>query len=353
MPWITPTLGEVRKQNRDYITAHLHAAAMVPNSVLRVLSDANAGLAFLVLLYIDWLALQLLPDTAETEWLDRHADIWLPGDGRKPATFASGSGTATGINSTIVPEGSQLIGNNVLYETTEQIMLGSGMTPVAIRAIDPGIVANLAQGSLITFVSAIAGVDSPVTIVDMTGGVDSETDTELRERVLRRIQQPPMGGADYDYEAWALAVPGVTRAWANALEMGMGTVTLRFMCDDLRAEWGGFPLPIDVANVTAYIDKMRPVAVKDCFVLAPLPMAVEMIIYNLSNDTPAVRAAIEAAVEEMLRSLAYPGGTIYRSWVEEAIMSAIGRATYELNFTTLKMPSPGHLGVLGSILYAG
>ena len=70
MPWTTPPLDDVRKQNRDYITARLHSAAMVPNSVLRVLSDANAGLAFLVLLYIDWLALQLLPDTAETEWLE-------------------------------------------------------------------------------------------------------------------------------------------------------------------------------------------------------------------------------------------------------------------------------------------
>ena len=44
MPWTTPALDDVRKQNRDYITARLHSVAMIPNSVLRVLSDAAAGL---------------------------------------------------------------------------------------------------------------------------------------------------------------------------------------------------------------------------------------------------------------------------------------------------------------------
>ena len=158
------------------------------------------GLAFLVLLYIDWLALQLLPDTAETEWLDRHAAIWLPAGGRKPATFASGSVTATGINGSILPQGSQLTGSgggsgSVLYETLSQITVGTGPTPVDVRAVDPGVAGNLDQGSSLAFVNAIAGIDGSVTVVTMDGGVDIESDDELRERVLERIQQPPMGGA--------------------------------------------------------------------------------------------------------------------------------------------------------------
>ena len=46
--------------------------------MLRVLSDNQGALCHLVLQYIDWLALQLLPDTAETEW-SRPAPghIWL------------------------------------------------------------------------------------------------------------------------------------------------------------------------------------------------------------------------------------------------------------------------------------
>src|ERR1700704_5891589 len=102
MPWTTPTLAEVRGMVRDAIRAKMPGAdAMVPNSVLRILSDGQGGQCHTTLQYIDWLALQLLPDTAETEWLDRHGDIWLVNSdgttGRKMATLAQGSAMFTGV----------------------------------------------------------------------------------------------------------------------------------------------------------------------------------------------------------------------------------------------------------------
>jgi uncharacterized phage protein gp47/JayE len=353
MPWSTPSLDDVRKQNRDYITARLHSAAMVPNSVLRVLSDGNAGLAYLVLLYIDWLALQLLPDTAETEWLDRHAAIWLPGGGRKPATFATGSGTVTGIVGSIVPQATQLTGSvgGVLYETLSQITVDTVATPVDIRAVDPGIAGNLDEGSSLSFVNAIAGVDGGVTIVEMSGGVDAESDDALRERVLFRIQQPPMGGDASDYVAWALQVPGVTRAWCYPNEMGIGTVTVRFMCDDLRVDQGGFPTQDDVDTVQAYLDEKRPVAVKECHAFAPIPFPISFKVTELVGDDAATRAAIEQAVIDMLFARAIPGQTIFRSWIDEAISNAIGEDHHDLVYDDTPMPAPGYLATLGSILY--
>ena len=167
MPWTTPSLDDVRKQNRDYITARLHSAAMVPNSVLRVLSDGNAGLAFLVLLYIDWLALQLLPDTAETEWLDRHAAIWLPAAGRKPATFASGIGHRD-RHRRLDRAASDAIDRRDRRALRDD-WSKSPSTPwrrrSTIRAVDPGIAGNLDEGSSLAFVNAIAGVDGGVTVV--------------------------------------------------------------------------------------------------------------------------------------------------------------------------------------------
>jgi uncharacterized phage protein gp47/JayE len=351
MPWTTPTLDQVRKQNRDYITARLHSAAMIPNSVLRVLADGNAGLAFLNLLYIDWLARQLLPDTAETEWLDRHAAIWLPGAGRKPATFASGSGTATGIGGIVLPQGTQLSnGAGVLYETTEQIIVGSGPTPVGIRAIDAGAAGNLDEGSIIAFVNALAGIDGAVTIVTMDGGVDMESDDELRQRVLERIRQPPMGGAQYDYVAWAKQVPGVTRAWA-APEQGTGTITVRFLMDDLRADDDGWPTPDDIQTVALYIDARRPVTVKDCYVTSPVKEFISLTIADLVVDNEATRAAIEQSIQNMLYAQASPGQTIYRSWIDEAISSAIGEDHHTLIFDDAVMPAPGSMAVLETILY--
>ena len=85
-------------------------------------------------------------------------------------------------------------------------------------------------------------------MVELDGGVDTENDDDLRARILFRIHQPPMGGDADDYVAWALSVPGVTRAWA-ATEMGIGTVTVRFMMDELRADQDGFPNGDDIVMV--------------------------------------------------------------------------------------------------------
>ena len=204
--------------------------------------------------YIDWLALQLLPDTAEHEWLDRHGDIWLTNadgsTGRKVATLAEGEVNLTGIGGTVVPIGTRLIGSSgVEYETTQEVTLSdSAPTPAPVRALDPGAVGNMEQDDSLAVSSTVPGLDTTATVFYLDGGTDEESDDDLRIRVLERIRQPPMGGAVHDYVAWAKAVPGVTRAWA-AVEMGVGTMTVRFLMDDLRAEDDGWPNGTDVIAV--------------------------------------------------------------------------------------------------------
>src|SRR5512138_2376617 len=113
MPWSTPSLRTVRELVRGEVTAALAGASFVGNSVLRVMADAKAGMAHLVLRYIDWLARQFLPDTAETEWLDRHGNIWLVNAdasvGRKQATYAEGVVELSGVETTVVAAGTVLV----------------------------------------------------------------------------------------------------------------------------------------------------------------------------------------------------------------------------------------------------
>jgi uncharacterized phage protein gp47/JayE len=357
MPWKTPTLKEVRTYTRDYVLAQLGAKAMVPNSVLRIMSDAMSGLSHLVLLYIDWLSKQLLPDTAETEWLDRHGQIWLVNadgsKGRKAATYAHGDLLFTGVTGIIVPSGTLLgAASGIQYQTTADATMGDSGAIASAVSLTAGIQGNLPDGQSIGLTSPLTNVDaSATTYGDMTGGADTETDDELRERILRRIQQPPMGGAQYDYEAWALAVPGVTRAWA-APEQGVGTITVRFLMDDLRASDDGWPTPEDVRTVANYIDSKRPVTVKDCFVLAPIKEFIDVTIANLVPDTTNVRGAIEQSIRDMLFAKAMPGQTIFAAWISYAIMNAQG--VQEFNLVTDEdylMPSLGHMAVLETILF--
>jgi uncharacterized phage protein gp47/JayE len=359
MPWATPTLKEVRGLVRDNIRASLPGAdASVPNSVLRVLSDAQGGLCHLTLQYIDWLALQLLPDTAETEWLDRHGAIWLVNSdgtiGRKQATFAEGIVEFTGTSGTVIPEGSRLsgAGSESGYETTAEIVIGTGPTQAPVRSLDAGTIGNLEAGEILGMVATIPGADGTAVVVEMTGGVEPENDDDLRARILHRIQNPPMGGAQEDYVTWALAVPGVTRAWA-APEQGIGTITVRFLMDELRASDDGWPTPTDVQTVHDYINKMRPVTVKDCYVLAPIKHFVDVTIQNLMPDEVETEAAVEASLRDMLFKMAKPGQTIYAAWISYAIMNAPGVQSFNLITTDdVVMPSLGHMAVLGTLLFA-
>ena len=285
MPWYTPTLKEVRALVRDSVKGQLPGAdAAIGNSVLRVMSDAQGALCHLTLQYIDWLSLMLLPDTAQGPWLDRHGDIWLVNSdgtvGRKKATLASGSVLMTGTGGAVVPNATQLTktgdsGIVLAYETTAQVtILANQAVPVPVAALIAGSIGNCEPGDTLALLSPPPLVNGTASVVTMTGGTDEETDDELRARILLRIRNPPMGGDQNDYVQWALAVPGCTRAWCFPNEMGIGTVTVRVMFDDLRATRAAFRRK-QTRRVTAYIDQMRPVTVKDRWVLSPIPQPID------------------------------------------------------------------------------
>jgi uncharacterized phage protein gp47/JayE len=361
LPWSTPTLKTVRSMVRDAVQGSLPGAdASVPNSVLRVVCDIMGALCHLVLQYIDWLALQLLPDTAETEWLDRHAQIWLVNadgsTGRKLATPATGEAAFTAATTNVfVPAGTRLTysGTAVTYVTTMDISPPTGVpTNAPIIALSPGANTNLDPGTELGLASTVSGI-SDVAVVSLTGGTDTETDDELRARVLQRIREPPMGGDQDDYVQWALQVPGVTRAWCSPLEMGMGTVTVRFLMDDLRASDDGWPTDADIQTVSDYINSVRPVAVKDIVVEAPVKQPVDVYILDLVQDTPSVRVAIEQSLQTMLKVYAAPGQTIYAAWKAAAIMNTPNVTSFDmLNMQDDIMQSAGHMAVLGNIIYA-
>ena len=331
--------------------------ATIPNSVLRVTSDVQGATCFLTLEYIDWLALQLLPDTAETEWLDRHANIWLVNadgtTGRKIATLAIGSATFIGQpNGTVIPQGQQLnYSPGVNYETLAEIVATDIPAPAPIRALSPGSIGNLVPGTQLALDTIPVGADPIATVVTLDGGTDTETDDELRMRVLLRIRQPPMGGAAEDYVNWALRVPGVTRAWVSPLEMDIGTVSVRFMMDNLRADQQGFPLPDDIDTVYRYINTVRPVAVKDFFCIAPIPLPVDMTITFLNNDTAATRGAITNSLLKLFVERSIPGQTWYRAWTDQGISAAPGVISYDLLAADVVPSAPGYMPVLGDIRY--
>lgn len=361
MSFSVPSLSQLRAIARDALAGKLKIGALLPNSRARFLSDAAAGLAHLCLKYVTWVSDQIFPDKAGDEWLrGRHAKIWLGGD--KAASFASGFIDATGIAGSVVPQGSRLAFGSIAYETQEMATLSGDATRIPIIALVAGVVANLDAGTELTFTVPPDGVNGTATVVSLYGGVDAESTEELRFRVLQRIRNPPMGGDAEDYVKWLLDVPGVTRAWCAPLEMGIGTVTLRFMMDNVRAKQMGFPGTEDINFMQNQIDLVRPVAVKDRFVVSPIPEPISFTIYNLQPDNASIRASIEKNLRAMIfdraapahakNGVTVPAKTIFRAWLYSTIMDTDGVESFVLDAGDFVMPSNGSLAVLGSVSYS-
>lgn len=361
MPWPLISRRDRRAQVRDDVATHLPGAdATVPNSVLRVVSEAQANLAHDNDLHLDWVTRQMMPDTSEGEFADRWGAIWLP-DGRKPASYATGSITVSGTIGASVPTGAELTAPafdadgqpiTLIYQVTAGATLASTSATLAVTALTAGGASNLDEGATLAFVSVPGGIDGAAVVAapGLAGGADQEPDRDFVARYIDRIQEPPHGGSAHDYVQWMLEVPGVTRAWA-AQEMGIGTVTCRFMMDDARAAFGGLPQTEDLDLVAAYVDARRPVTVADRFVVAPIAQALNLTITDITSDTPEVRANIALELKEMLRARGRPGGMIYASWIREAISTATGEDHHDISVSNVAPTSAGHLIVLGTVTY--
>jgi uncharacterized phage protein gp47/JayE len=172
--------------------------------------------------------------------------------------------------------------------------------------------------------------------------------------MLARIQQPPHGGALFDYVNWAREVQGVTRAWADQ-ELGPGTITVRFMMDDTYQD--GIPNAGDVDTVKAYIDERRPVTA-EVFVVAPTatPIDFEIVLLNEDGDPisdPTIQAAVEAEIKDLFKRESEPGGTIYLSRIREAISIAQGEFAHNLIAPTGNVVAgTGEIPVVGTLTWS-
>lgn len=318
-----------------------------------VLGAVWAGGVHMLHGHLDWVARQLFADTADRESLLSKAAMY--GITPTPASFAAGDVTATGTNGSVIPVDTILVLDGVTYRVTTEETIAAGLATVAIEAVVAGSAGNVAEDVPLTFESPIAGVDAEVLVATggIAGGFDEETTEGTRDRYLLRLREPPTGGSDQDYEAWALAVAGVTRAWVFRHELGLGTVVVRFVLDE---ELDIFPDPAAVAAVQAALDAQRPTTA-EVTAEAPTPLDVDFEI-EVVPDVAAVRAAVEAELADLLFRDAEPGdglgrGTILLSRITTAIGVAEGVEDFTLVVPVADVvPAVGELAVLGTVTWS-
>ena len=356
MPFNRPTLTELRTGADNDLRAALPGSdPLLRFSNLRILSTILAGMANLLFGFLDWIARMAVPFTSEGEYLSGWAalvDVY-----QKAATTAGdrdigagGQTTFSGCTPTkVVPVGSLLVrGDGVDFITLAEVTIAGDGTAVAdVQATEPGAKGNCAVGVILTLGSSLEGIQTNTTVSQaVTGGADMETTDDFRSRMLKAYREPPQGGAESDYEKWALDVAGVTRAWAVGEAMGAGTVTVFFMMDIVEAVHQGFPQGTngvatdetraapatgDQLLVANHIFPLRPVTAL-VYAAAPVKQTVAFTIANTtSNDQ---RTAIEAAIDEVFIRTAEPGGTVDILTIQAAVASVPGAEDDGVTITT-------------------
>lgn len=352
MPFARPSLTEIIDRVIADISNRITGvdSAVMRRSLLGILGRAEGGVAHLLYGYIDWVANQVMPDTAETEFLERWAAIW--NIQRKPADFAVGSMTFTVSAGSIIPTGTVIQRQDGIQYTAlaDSSVVGSVAT-VSVQALVAGEAGNLVAGSRVTLLSPIAGVQSSGTVAagGIHSGADVESDDRLRARLLERIQNPPQGGSAADYVQWGLEVPGVTRVWVYPMQMGPGTVTVLFVTDDDPD--GIIPSPEKVDEVHAHIDEKRPVTA-ELFTIAPVADPLNPSI-AIRPNTPAVQAAVIAELQDFITRDSVPAGTTLISRLREAVSIAAGEENNSFISPTADVThATGYIATLGTVTFS-
>lgn len=354
MAFARPSLAELITRIGGDLRGRLSIGGpLLRRAMVDVLSAVWAGGVHTLYGFLDWLSLQLFADTSDDEQLLRQAALY--GITPTPATFATGNVTCTGTTGEVFADAILKLDSATSYIVTTGGTISGGTCTIIVKAVLAGTAANIPEGTTLAFESPIPGVNALATVGsgDIAGGNDQGTVDEVRARLLLRLQEPPEGGADQDYEAWMLAVAGVTRAWVYANELGLGTVVGRFVRDN---DVSIFPDAGEVTAVQDYVDSQRPVTA-EFTAAAPTSLAVAFTIHVVP-DNADTRAAVTAELDDLMFREGEPGdgvsrGTILLSAIRTAIGVAEGVTDYTLTVPSANVvPSAGQLPTRGTITWA-
>ncbi|MDD9910176.1 MAG: baseplate J/gp47 family protein [Ahrensia sp.] len=356
MPRPVPTAADIAERSAARLETDLTSArpSVEPLAISRAVRSARGVLSMIVRAialelravhdHLSWWGRMYFPDTAEDEFVLRHASIW--GVLRRPSTHALGSVTIEGIAGRIIAAQTRLVsGDGLAFDTLDVATIeANGEVEVPVRAVRSGVESNLPAGTGLA--TQIPNPDLSrirVGAEGFAGGFDQESIDSLRRRTLAHIRQRPHGGASFDYQRWleneyATRTVKVLPDWVGRGSVGVAPVMKvdgyvygrPATPDELQAMAVTLGRPSTnegVRPVTAHIVMIETVA-------QALPLTV-----RLRPDTVAARLAVTEAWERFVATIGDDadvfndspvGATIEPSRISEAISAANGEYAHDL-----------------------
>jgi len=339
------------------LPAELSAADLeLARSNIKALAFAQAvGLHGAYRYLRDFVARQAIPTLAADEflagWLDTYGMV------KKAASSAEGSVSGTGVSGTILAAGTLLQAEDGRqYQITADASVTGGLLAASISAMVAGTAGNLAESAALKLVSPVSGIDASfLASAGASGGADEESDADAAYRLQQRLASEPMGGCPADYARWALAVPGITRAWGIRNPAGPTTAGVIIMADGNVG--GGLPTLAQRNAVLDYIRDPKRGPPDELFVIIPTPVVIDWVIH-LAPDSAAIRTAVKDALQDLFLREAVPGGSIPQGHATEVISAVVGEYNHTISTPAIvsgeffTVDAYNKLLMLGSVTFA-
>lgn len=240
-------------------------------------------------------------DTAEGIFLDRKALDF--NEARNASKSSVGILEFTGTEGTIIPAGTVATSDYLEFVTTKETMiLPSGTCEVCTTATTEGQSGNVAALKIETLKLYMDGVRSVINPEPFTGGVDEESDTSFRERVLEKIRKPITSGNKNHYIYWTKQVSGVGKAKAISCWNGNGTVKIIVLSDQ-------YDVPDDnlIQKVIKNIEENRPIGA-EVTVSKAIPLSVNVsitVVLAKGYVAEDIKKKITISLEAYLKSISF------------------------------------------------
>jgi uncharacterized phage protein gp47/JayE len=278
-----------------------------------------SGAVWSVLAKLKYFEKQMLPDTAEGDWLVRWGRIVGLGS---PLAAVGSVGTAallvTGTVGSVIPVGAMLThADGTSYQVTASpagwgpwTIIGGISNHVSVAAVSTGAATNKVAGEILTFSAPPAGINATATLsAALQYGADVESIEAYRSRLLSYIADPPSAGTVADYIRWAKTVSGVKDVYVYKGRRGPGTLDIAIM----GTGSGAARYFTNSTAVQTVLDANRPAGAKDAAAIAPIPsyfsvqaqIAIDSTKYKWDWDDAQLGYAI-TAYDNIAQTLTVP-----------------------------------------------
>lgn len=299
-----PTFVQLRDQIIGYVEARLNQSVpRFARGFVTVLASAVAGVLGLSYRFTSWCLDQTQPSTCNEYflgvWSDRYGVV------RSPAVASVLTMAATGSpDGSTIPAGTLWsTPSGVIYQQTAIVTIAAGVASPSVTCLTVGASGNLANGSPLSLVSPVSGINPSATVASTTTtGVDRQSVADWRAEVVNRIRYKPQGGAIPDYVIWALEVPGIVKAFVKRPSPGDVNVY------PLDATTGAFRL-VDapkLAEVLAYLnDPIRKPLAANVYAISPTERTCSVTITSATINGNTLSAAQKTSVETAITAALY------------------------------------------------